>query len=136
MRGFFLVFLILSIFYSCDFQNLNSNTQSIEEFLMDKEWILVSSDEPTKRFQSGIKFSSDKQLFNIDSQGHIIPPQHEQIYSITKDTLVIVDYKYEPQFIYEKGTDILLVEKISENQIQLKILHPNGPNTLIFENLE
>jgi|SRR5690554_86292 len=133
----FFIFILVSIFItSCKEEVNSSRDQSVEENLMSGEWRLVSSEEPFERFQKGLKFSPDKQVFSIDSQGRIVSTSHEKLFSVIQDTLKIIDYKFEERFIYDRGTDILLIEELTSDKMVLTAIHPEGPNKLIFENLK
>lgn len=121
---------------SCKEQMNSSREQSVEDHLTNGEWRLISSDTEFRRFQDGLKFSADKQVFNIDSQGRIVSPSHERIYTISADTLKIVDYKYEEAFLFREGTDILIIEELTDDEMVLQVIHPQGPNKLYFENLK
>ena len=134
MRFFILIFIGI-FFTSCNEGNKVSNEQKIEATLLKGEWKLVSTEKPFLRFQSGLKFSDDGQVFNIDSQGHIVPPHHDRIYKIYGDTLSFVDYKYLEKVRYEQGTDILIIKKLTDKEMVLKLIHPGIPNELTFINV-
>lgn len=129
--------VLVSVFMvSCKEQTDSSRDKSIEESLHQGEWRIVSADKPFIRFQEGLKFSEDKQVFNIDSQGQVVSPTHERLYSVIGDTLKIVDYKFEERFIYSRGTDLLIIEELTKDKMVLKAIHPEGPINLIFEKLK
>lgn len=129
----FSVFLGLGLFLVSCGPNDDNSKEKTKELLNQGQWELVSSEKKTTRFQSGLKFSEDKQVFYVDSQGHIIPPHHKNEYSVSGDTLKIVDYRYEPQIIYDQGTDILIIKELNEEKMVLEAIHPEGPNELVFE---
>lgn len=122
--------------FSCQEESNISTDQKIEEILNKGDWRITSTEYEFKRFSTGLKFSEDSQVFNVDSQGQIVVPSHERIYSIYGDTLKFVDYKYEERFLFSKGTDLLLIEKISEDELILNAIHPKGPNRITFENID
>ena len=131
------MFILLCVFMtSCKEEVDSSREQSREDNLNEGEWRIISTDKPFKRFQNGLKFSEDKQVFNIDSQGRIVSPHHERLYSLIGDTLKIIDYRYEERFLFSRGTDILIIEELTEDRMVLEVLHPEGPNKLIFEKLK
>ena|SRR5690554_887737 len=134
MRTLMLI-LVGILFISCKEDRNASHKKSAEEILNQGTWRLMESEEPFKRFQSGLKFSADQQVFNVDSQGQVVVPSHKRIYSIHDDTLKMVDYRYEERFVYSRGTDILLIKELNEDKMVLNALHPEGPNQLIFEHL-
>ncbi|HLV41502.1 MAG TPA: hypothetical protein VKY37_04425 [Brumimicrobium sp.] len=131
------MFILVSVFIlSCKEQVDSSRYQSVEENLSDGEWRIVSTDKSFNRFQKGLKFSPDRQVFNIDSQGRAIFSSHERIYSVTDDTLKIVDYKYEDQFLNTKGTDILIIKELTNKKMVLEALYPQGPVQLVLEKIK
>ncbi|MBW7866705.1 MAG: hypothetical protein H3C31_00100 [Brumimicrobium sp.] len=134
MRFLILLFSFLFLF-SCTNHSENKPIDK-RQLLLQGEWRLVQSDKPFKIFRVGMKFSEDSHVFAIDSQGHTIPPTHEIEYSIQEDTLKIVDYKYDVNTIYEKGTIIFIIKEISQDKLVLEMLHPDTPNQLIFEDLK
>lgn len=132
----FLVLILVGLFFiSCKEQAGSSVERDVEGILNNGDWRLVASDKTFKRFQEGLKFSEDNQVFNIDSQGQVVVPMHERLYSISGDTLKFVDYRYEERFIFSRGTDIFLIEELTNKRMVLNVIHPDGPNKLILENL-
>lgn len=132
----FLTFIIIGLlFVSCKEGTDSSRDKDVFDILNDGSWRLVESEKPFKRFQNGLKFSEDNQVFMIDSQGQIVVPMHERLFTISGDTLKMVDYRYEDRFIFSRGTDILLIEELTSERLVLNAIHPEGPNKLILENL-
>src|SRR5690554_2921815 len=133
----FLMLVLLGLFFvSCTEQVNVSREKEVEKILNNGNWRLIESDQSFERFQSGLKFSEDYQVFNIDSQGQMLASTHERLYSVIGDTLKLVDYKFEEKFLYPRGTDILIIEELTSDRMVLKAIHPEEPNTLIFENLK
>lgn len=135
MRYILLLFIGI-LFTSCNEENTISHKEQVAATLMEGEWRLISTEKPFKRFQSGLKFSADGQVFNIDSQGHVVPPHAERIYKIYGDTLTFIDYKYLETLRYDKGTDILLIKKLNEDEMILEAIHPDPPNKLTFKHTD
>lgn len=131
MRIYLVVFVILFSIVSCE-QSRSSDADKVEDLLENGKWVVESMDVPLKRVKSGIKFSQDKQVFYIDSQGRIIPTHKKSVYEVKGDTLRIVDFKYEPRFLFEKGTLIALIKHLDNESIELDILHPEE-NKLILK---
>ncbi len=132
----FLLLISIGIFFtSCHEEATVSDEENVVTQLLKGEWILMATEKPIKRFQSGLKFSEDNQVFNIDSQGHVVPPHAERIYKIYGDTLAFIDYKYLEHKRYEKGTDILLIKKLNDDEMVLKVIHPDASNELTFKNV-
>ncbi|WP_123776113.1 hypothetical protein [Brumimicrobium aurantiacum] len=124
------------LFASCDFEAGGSNEIETEEILETGRWKLIESDKVFKNFQSGLKFSKDNQVFSIDSQGGYVASPHERIYTLSADTLRIIDYRYEPNFLYEKGTNILLIKELTEDKLILESIHPEPNAKLSFEKID
>ncbi|PWH86050.1 hypothetical protein [Brumimicrobium oceani] len=132
----FLILILVGLtFSSCQEQVDSSSEKKIDEILTKGNWKLVNSEQPYKRFQSGLKFSEDKQVFDVDSQGQVVVLMHPRLYTISGDTLTLVDYRYEERFLYKRGTANFLIEELNEERIVLEVLAPEEPNKLIFENL-
>ncbi len=126
--------LVGLFFVSCKEQMDSNRDRGVEEILNAGDWKLVDSEKEFTRFQNGLKFAEDNQIFNIDSQGQVVVPMQERLYTVSGDTLTFVDYRYEERFIFSRGTDILLIEELTKDRMVLNVIHPEGPNRLIFEN--
>lgn len=121
---YILMILILSALFSCDNNQALTSEEEIEKLLEEDKWVVDSIEFPMKRIKQGIKFSEDKQVFNIDSQGKVIPTYNEIVYEINDDTLKIVDFKYEERFLYKRGTLTALIESANDHRVVLKVIHP------------
>lgn len=132
----FSIFLALCFLLTSCGDNADANKKNTKSLLKKGEWRLTSSEKTFSQFQSGLKFSPDKQVFLLDSQGYVIPPHHKQIYNLSGDTLTIVDYKYEPQFIFERGTFILLIKELTEDEFIAELIHPDKGNVLRFKKVK
>lgn len=132
MNKYFSLIIISFALLSCN-QNV---TESKKDILLKGEWRIKESEKPVKTFQNGVKFSSDGQVFHIDSQGHIVPPHNRIEFKVSADTLTLVDYKYTPEVLYEKGTTIYLINKVDKEELVLEELHPELGNTISYENLK
>lgn len=125
-------FLLTSVLLLIGCQNEEEHTSSREDILENGKWVVESITVPMERIREGIKFSKDKQVFYIDSQGRVIPTYSEIVYELKEDTLRIVDFKYEPRFRYEKGTLVTIVKEMKENYIELEVIHPEE-NTIVLK---
>lgn len=132
MMRYFLVLLMFYSFVSCNNDSELSAGGEIEKLLEDGKWVVETIDFPMERIRQGIKFSDDKQVFYIDSQGKVIPTYNEIIYELKGDTLKIVDFKYEQRFLFKKGTLISLIDSIEKDKIVLKVIHPKE-NTIVLK---
>ena len=131
---FLTLILVVLLLTSCKEQMDSSRNRDVEDILNDGNWKLVDTEKSFSRFQEGLKFSEDNQVFNIDSQGQIVVPMHERLYTVKGDTLIFVDYRYEDRFLFSRGTDILLIEELTDDRMVLNVVHPEGPNKLILMN--
>lgn len=135
MRNFNIIFLLLFTLISCSEDDRNSDENQTEDLLEEGKWVLESIQTPIERLKYGVKFSRDKQIFYYDSQGRVVPTYKEIVYETKQDTLRIVDFKYEKQVIYEKGTMISLIKSIDDSRLELKVIHPEE-NTIILKREE
>jgi hypothetical protein len=46
----------------------------------------------------------------------------EKIWSIKGDTLTFVDYNWEPEFIDKKGTKKFLINKLTEEELDITLM--------------
>lgn len=114
---------------SCSAEETSSKEETKIDLLVDGKWQVSEFEGEKNRLGIGVVFSSDKQFFNIDSQGRIIPTHHKKIYDLKNDTLQVVDFKYEKKFIEEKGTLVFLVEELNETSLRLNSIHPDTTST-------
>lgn len=126
-----MLLLFVIVLFGCSEEKQVKNINNVYTLLQDGSWELTSTQERSKRYRYGMHFSEDKQLFYLDSQGHIIPPHSEIIYAVSGDTMRVVDYKYEEKFIHEKGTDIYVIQKLNNDELTLEALFPEE-NVLEF----
>lgn len=135
MRNY--IFLLgLFFFASCGGEESNSNENEIVDYLISGKWEVVKFDGKEKKFSKGIVFSKDKQFFNLDSQGRIVPTQNEKVFDLSNDTLRIIDYNIEPRFLEKMGTLVFSVKEIDENSMILKSLYPDSTSTYKLKNEE
>lgn len=114
------------VVFGCTEEKQISNVNTMDALLQDGSWELTGTKERSKRYRYGMHFSEDKQLFYLDSQGHIIPPHHEHIYTLSGDTMRVVDYKFEEKLIHDKGTDIFIIKKLNKDHLILEVLFPEA----------
>lgn len=122
---------LLSIFFfvSCSEAETKSKDDEMVDYLTSGKWSVVEFDGDKNNFKLGIVFSPDKQVFNLDSQGRVILTQHEKVFNLNNDTLQIVDFKYEPRYIEEKGTLVFKVNELDESNMVLKSIYPDSTST-------
>lgn len=130
MRYWSLLVSCLFFLIGCQPEEEQSSTR--EDILENGKWVVESITVPMERIKEGIKFSKDKQVFYIDSQGRVIPTYNEIVYELKGDTLRIVDFKYEPRFLHEKGTLVTLIKEMKEDYIELEVIHPEK-NTIVLK---
>ncbi len=131
MRYTLSLLLMLTLF-NCTNDSTVSEKDEMEVLLEQDKWVIESIEFPMERIRQGIKFSDDKQVFYIDSQGKVIPTYNEIVYELNEDTLKIVDFKFEPRFLFDKGTLISLIESANTERITLKVIHPKE-NTIVLK---
>lgn len=120
------IYLLFGMFlFSCSTNDPISKGNHHIEILTEGKWVVSEFDGEKNKLGNGVVFSKDKQLFNTDSQGRIIPTHHKQIFDLINDTLRIVDYKYEQSFIEEKGTLIFKVEDLNDKSLKLISIYPD-----------
>ena len=134
MKLLFFVFIGL-IAISCQEEGGSYVDKDSKDILYEGNWRLVDSEEPFDQFQTGLKFSKDGQVFNIDSQGQVVIPMKERLFSIKEDTLKFVDYRYEERFLQSRGTLVFTIEELTKDRMVLNVVYPEGPNHLVLENL-
>ncbi len=133
MRNY--IFLLgLLFFANCGGGESNSNENKIVDYLTSGKWEVVEFDGKEKKFSRGIVFSKDKQFFNLDSQGRIIPTQNKKVFDLSNDTLRIIDYNIEPRFIEQRGTLVFSVKEFDESSMILKSLYPDSTSTYKLKN--
>lgn len=131
-------FIILSIvfFANCSNVELESREDLKVDYLTTGKWSLVEFDGDENKFQRGIVFSKDKQFFNLDSQGRIIPKQREKVFELSSDTLKIVDFNFEQKFIHTRGTQLFKVRELNDEKFVIKSIYPDSMSTYKFKNEE
>jgi hypothetical protein len=107
----------LLIVISCD-----RTTTNPEDLIVGK-WQLVSIDAIPVKTNEGLQFAPNRQYFRMDSQGKPIFKLMEKIWSIDGDTLTLIDYNWEPDFIDKKGTQIFLLNSISDEELDITIIN-------------
>lgn len=130
---YFLVLFVLPLFVSCNNDAELSAESEMEKLLEEGKWVVETIDFPMDRIRQGIKFSDDKQVFYIDSQGKVIPTYNEIVYELKEDTLRIIDFKYEQRYLYKKGTLVSLIESAEENRLVLKVIHPKENRIVLIK---
>lgn len=111
------VFLFMSaLFVFCQCEN---EEEKVDDLLLGK-WMVKSIDKELVERRTGYEFAPNKQYFTIDSQGKPIPKLMERIWSINEDTLKMVDFNWEPEFIDKKGTLHFLILDIDDEKLKLE----------------
>jgi hypothetical protein len=124
---FFSIIMLIVILISCtDNKTINS-----EELLIGT-WTLMEVNGEDHKTKEGLQFSPNKQYFLIDSQGKAVPRFIEKIWSIKNDSLILIDYNWEPEFIEKKGTHIYQITEISENTLELHLLNKEKKTIFVY----
>lgn len=127
------VVLVLSILFLIFACSAPEEEMTVEQQLQKGAWVLVEAENTPVNLLRGMIFSDHNHIISIDSQGHSIPPSHDINYSIYGDTLKIIDYKYIPQVIFEKGTFMFIIEDLTEDEMVLQLFHPEPKNRLVYK---
>ncbi len=113
----FLSSLLCFLISSC-----NSEDSKTYEELLEGRWKIIQHNEEEVITKEGIIFAPNHQYFNVDSQGKAIPRLIEKMWKINSDTLIMIDYNWEPEFVEKNGTQEFLIELLDENKLHLKAL--------------
>ncbi|MGM0479794.1 MAG: hypothetical protein ACQERC_11275 [Bacteroidota bacterium] len=124
MRLVGLLFILLLLSACGEQINSEEGDTDRQDILIEDMWMLNATEKSQDLITNGIKFSKNKKIFYFDSQGRVIPTFHDIGYEIEEDTLRIVDFKYEQQFLFEKGTRIFLIESMNDDELILEMVHP------------
>ena len=106
------------------------------ETLLEGRWKIITIDDKKQQGVEGYQFAPNKQYFRIDSQGRIVPKLLERIWQINQDTLKLVDYNYEPDFIAKKGTFIYHIQKLTAEELILKQVNVEPNSLLVLEKVK
>lgn len=128
--GLFCIVLLLG---ACSEGKNTEEKVSRVDLLVDDMWMLNATENSQDLISYGVKFSKDKKVFYIDSQGRITPTFDDIGFKIEQDTLRIIDFKYEQKYLFEKGTRIFLIKTLDEDELVLKMIHPEV-NEYYFKN--
>ena len=114
MLRFCLFISVLLVFCQCE-----NEEEKVDDLLLGK-WMIHSIDKDPVETRIGYEFAPNKQYFTIDSQGKPIPKLMERVWSIDEDTLKMVDFNWEPDFIDKKGTLHFLILEIDSEKMELE----------------
>ena len=120
--------LLIFVLTSCETTNTSDS-----ETLLEGRWKIITIDDKGQAGVEGYQFAPNKQYFRIDSQGRIVPKLMERIWEINQDTLKLVDYNYEPDFIEKKGTFIYHIQKLTAEELILKQINTQPNSVVILE---
>jgi hypothetical protein len=121
---------------SCSNNESGAQKNDRVDNLTNGKWMVSEFDGEKNKFSQGIVFSKDKQFFLLDSQGRIVPKNREIIFELKSDTLRVVDYNYEPQFILKKGTKVFIVKELDEKELFLRSVYPDSTSSYKFRKEE
>lgn len=123
--------LFIYVLTACE---TNKNASAAE--LIEGRWKISTIDDKQQSGVEGYQFAPNKQYFRIDSQGRIVPKLMERIWEIRQDTLKLVDYNYEPDFIAKKGTFIYHIQKLTAEELILKQVNVEPNSLLVLEKVK
>lgn len=107
-------FIIIAFLIS----SCNEKKSSSKEELVEGQWKIIEIDGEEVNVLEGIHFAPNRQYFKVDSQGKMVPRLIEKIWSVDGDTLKMVDYNWEPEFIEENGTSIFIIQELT-NEVMI-----------------
>jgi len=124
------LFLLTNVIFlsSCNSEEKNNS----EEIILGK-WTISRINDEEINTHEGFRFAPNKQYFIIDSQGKIIPSMMEKVWSIHKDTLTLVDFNYEPQFIRTRGTQSFFIHEINDEILDISLEKKNETKRIILK---
>lgn len=135
MKYYFFI-LFISFLVSCSNNESNSEKNGNDDYLTSGKWTVTEFDGENNRFGYGIVFSKDNQFFYLDSQGRIVPKNHEIIFELKNDTLQVVNFNYEQRFLREKGTQVFIVEDLDEEELVMRSIYPDSISIYKFRKEE
>ena len=100
--------------------------------LLEGKWEITAVDGKKIKTKEGIQFAPNRQYFSIDSQGKSVPRLIEKIWDIKGDTLTMIDYNWEPEFIEKKGTFIYKIDSLSEKTLRLRLINKEEEQTITY----
>lgn len=103
-------------FFACQ-----QNSPDPEDVIVNK-WRLISLNGENVQTNEGLQFAPNKQFFVMDSQGKAIPKLMEKIWAIQDDTLVFIDYNYEPKLIPTKGTSKFIINSLTHEKLDITLI--------------
>lgn len=130
--SFTLVVAVFIISFSC---NEKSSDRSTDEIIIG-QWEIIEMNDEKIETKAGLQFAPNKQFFDVDSQGKIIPRLMEKIWTINSDTLKLVDFNWEPDFIEKKGTKVYLIKELNDEILHLELLNKQPLQTIVFKRLK
>ena len=130
--SFTLVVAVFIISFSC---NEKSSDRSTDEIIIG-QWEVIEMNDEKIETKAGLQFAPNKQFFDVDSQGKIIPRLMEKIWTINSDTLKLVDFNWEPDFIEKKGTKVYLIKELNDEILHLELLNKQPLQTIVFKRLK
>lgn len=115
------------LFLSC-----SSNQAVTPEETLIGTWFLIKENDKKRNQKEGVLFSKTKHFFRVDSQGRTVPRFNDKVWSIKNDSLIVIDYNWEPDFIDKKGTFIYRVDSLTQKTLQLTLLNKKKQTTLLY----
>lgn len=123
--------MIIILTFACEEQS-----QTTKSDLLEGKWKVTHiNDEPIDTHE-GLFFAPNKQCFDIDSQGKPIPRLMEKVWQIKEDTLKMIDFNFEPAFIYTKGTSYYLLDELNNDKMTLILIQRKKTNKINYKKVK
>jgi hypothetical protein len=135
MKNYIFFFSLIFLASCSDGESKSKEDESVG-FLTNGKWNVVQFDGEKNRLNIGVVFSKDNQIFNLDSQGRIVPTHNKKVFEVKSDTLRIVDFNYEKKFIHNKGTLVFRIKELTDSKMILKSIYPDSTSAYTLKNKE
>lgn len=123
--------MILVLTFACEEQS-----QTTKSDLLEGKWKVTHIDDEPIDAHEGLFFAPNKQYFEIDSQGKPIPRLMEKVWQAKGDTLKMIDFNWEPEFIDKKGTSYYLLEELTEDRMTLILTQKKEPKKITYKKIK
>lgn len=124
------VLIVLVLAIACEEQS-----QTTKSDLIEGKWKVTHIDGEPIKTHEGLFFAPNKQYFEIDSQGKPVPRLMEKVWKLEEDTLKLVDFNWEPEFIDKKGTFYYLLEELSSDRMTLILIKRKESKKISYKKL-
>lgn len=114
----------------------NEELEITRNDMLEGKWQITHKNGERVTTKEGLFFAPNKQYFEIDSQGKPIPRLMEKIWKLEGDTLQLIDFNWEPEFIDKKGTFYYFVEELTSDKMTLTLTRTKESKTVSYKKNE